>query len=118
MPILKIQYDVSIWFGATLMLITAFFLMIKEDYKPPQTLKNQRFKKLQKINKISGHNIRIKKIFPKNFQKISPKKISKSIYMKKTEKYTFDDFFLDVICLWPLFFLCAYVIGNVIKHGL
>lgn len=38
--------------------------------------------------------------------------------MKAKQKYTFDEFFFDFMCLWPAMFLAALIIGNVIKHGL
>ena len=34
----------------------------------------------------------------------------------KKNKYNFDEFFLDFICLWPLGFLAALIIGNIIVY--
>ena len=35
----------------------------------------------------------------------------------KKNKYNFDEFFLDFICLWPLGLLIMIIIGNIIVHG-
>lgn len=37
--------------------------------------------------------------------------------LMKKNKYTFNDFFFDFICLWPVFFLSALIIGNIIVNG-